>query len=82
MQAPALVARRRAAHDELGHGRIGFVLEGGYDLYALSDSVREVAAAALGQRTSLPEGKLRDRERQAIALTQHYLAPHWKFPLS
>ena len=68
--------------DELGHGRVGFVLEGGYDLYALSDSVREVAAAALGQRTSLPEGKLREREREAITQTQHYLAPHWKLPLA
>jgi acetoin utilization deacetylase AcuC-like enzyme len=67
--------------DELGHGRIGFVLEGGYDLYALSDSVRAVAQAAFGQHTELPLGKLHDRERQAIEQVRHCLAPHWKLPL-
>jgi acetoin utilization deacetylase AcuC-like enzyme len=66
--------------DELGHGRIGFVLEGGYDLYALSDSVREVAAAAAGKRIELPQGKLHERERAAIEETRHYLAPHWQLP--
>jgi acetoin utilization deacetylase AcuC-like enzyme len=67
--------------DELGHGRVGFLLEGGYDLYALSDSVRAVAMAAFGERTELPLGKLHDREREAIELTRHYLAPHWNLPL-
>lgn len=64
--------------DELGHGRIGFILEGGYDLYALSDSVREVAQAAYGQRTELPLGKLHERERLALEQTRHYLSPYWK----
>ena len=67
--------------DELGHGRIGFVLEGGYDLYALSDSVRAVTQASFGQRTELPSGKLHERERHAIEQTRHYLAPHWKLAL-
>ena len=66
---------------ELGHGRIGFVLEGGYDLYALSDSVRAVASASCGLRTELPLGKLHDHERAAIDETRHYLAPHWQLPL-
>jgi acetoin utilization deacetylase AcuC-like enzyme len=66
--------------DELGHGRIGFVLEGGYDLYALSDSVREVALAAYGKRIELPQGKLHERERDAIEQARHYLAPHWQLP--
>lgn len=63
--------------DELGHGRIGFVLEGGYDLLALSESVTEVARAVLGSRTALPEGLLRASERDAIANTRRHLAPHW-----
>ena len=67
--------------DELGHGRIGFVLEGGYDLYALSDSVRAVASASRGLRTELPLGKLHDRERSALDQTRHHLAPHWQLPL-
>jgi acetoin utilization deacetylase AcuC-like enzyme len=67
--------------DELGHGRIGFVLEGGYDLYALSDSVRAVAAATFGQRTELPLGKLHERERAAIAEARHFLTGHWQLPL-
>lgn len=67
--------------NELGHGRVGFVLEGGYDLYALSDSVRAVASASRGLRTELPLGKLHDRERAALDEVRHYLAPHWQFPL-
>jgi len=67
--------------DALGHGRIGFVLEGGYDLYALSDSVQEVAAAVLGARTELPQGRLHAREREAIDHTRVQLAPHWDLPL-
>jgi acetoin utilization deacetylase AcuC-like enzyme len=66
---------------ELGHGRIGFVLEGGYDLYALHDSVRDVTAAALGTQIELPLGKLHDREREALEQTRHYLSSHWQFPL-
>jgi acetoin utilization deacetylase AcuC-like enzyme len=67
--------------DALGHGRIGFVLEGGYDLYALSDSVQEVASALLGTRTELPRGRLHSREREAIDHTRIQLAPHWDLPL-
>jgi acetoin utilization deacetylase AcuC-like enzyme len=67
--------------DALGHGRIGFVLEGGYDLYALSDSVRAVASASRGLRTELPLGKLHDHERAALDQTRHFLSPHWQLPL-
>lgn len=68
--------------DELGHGRLGFVLEGGYDLYALSDSVHEVASAILGARTELPLGRLHVREREAIERTRQLLSSHWHLPLS
>jgi acetoin utilization deacetylase AcuC-like enzyme len=63
--------------DELGHGRIAFVLEGGYDLYALSDSMRQVSAAITGTRLPLPEGKLKARERAAIDATRCALSAHW-----
>jgi acetoin utilization deacetylase AcuC-like enzyme len=73
--ASALIQLVEAA----GHGRIAFVLEGGYDLYALSDSVRAVGSALLGTSIELPQGKLHERERAAIDETCRRLAPHWKF---
>ena len=63
--------------DRQGHGRIGFVLEGGYDLYALADSVYQVGRAIAGARTSLPEGKLRTVERAAIDAARSQLRAHW-----
>jgi acetoin utilization deacetylase AcuC-like enzyme len=63
--------------DELGHGRIGFLLEGGYDLNALADSVRLTSSALLGQRRELPQGKLPARERDAINASLAQLAPFW-----
>jgi acetoin utilization deacetylase AcuC-like enzyme len=64
--------------DQLGHGRIAFVLEGGYDLYALSDSVRQVSACLGGARQALPEGKLKSRERAALDATLSALSAHWQ----
>jgi acetoin utilization deacetylase AcuC-like enzyme len=58
-------------------GRIAFVLEGGYDLYALADSVREVGRALVGTRTQLPTGKLRHIERAAIDATRRQLQAYW-----
>jgi acetoin utilization deacetylase AcuC-like enzyme len=68
------------APDAAARGRIGFVLEGGYDLYALSDSVRAVGQAVRGARTELPKGKLHAHEQAAIDATRKHLAPHWRFP--
>jgi acetoin utilization deacetylase AcuC-like enzyme len=65
--------------DRQSHGRIAFVLEGGYDLPALRDSVASVAAALGGKRTALPEGKLVSRARSALSATQHELAAYWPF---
>jgi len=64
--------------DALGHGRCGFLLEGGYDLQALESSVSELARSLQGARPSLAEGgKLRGSERQTIAATRDALAAHW-----
>jgi acetoin utilization deacetylase AcuC-like enzyme len=54
----------------LGHGRVGFVLEGGYDLTALEGSVEAVARALGGESTDLPEGALKAGERAAIDRTR------------
>jgi acetoin utilization deacetylase AcuC-like enzyme len=56
--------------DALGHGRVGFVLEGGYDLNALEGSVEAVARALGGELTELPEGALAPAEREAIDRTR------------
>jgi acetoin utilization deacetylase AcuC-like enzyme len=60
-------------------GRIGFLLEGGYDLYALSDSVNQVSKALLGTRIELPYGKLKGHEQSALDATRAQLAPFWHF---
>jgi len=71
--ASALVAQA----ERTGHGRVGFVLEGGYDLVALESSIAAVARAALGAVTALPEGAIGGAARDAIARTELALAPHW-----
>lgn len=61
-------------------GRIAFILEGGYDLSALSDSVRAVAQTLCGERLALPQGRLRGHEYSALAATREQLAPYWQLP--
>ncbi|MCB9591273.1 MAG: histone deacetylase [Sandaracinaceae bacterium] len=55
--------------DELGHGRVGFVLEGGYDLRALEESVAATVAAALGRSSDLPEDAAPAASRAAVDAT-------------
>jgi len=64
--------------DSLGHGRIGFLLEGGYDLSALEGSVGQVGRTLVGARSELASGTLRDAERQAIEATRRALAVRWQ----
>jgi acetoin utilization deacetylase AcuC-like enzyme len=63
--------------EQLGHGRVGFVLEGGYDLVALEESLAWVTRAALGERIELPDGTMAPLARLAIDATRAALAPHW-----
>ena len=44
--------------EELGHGRVGLFLEGGYDLQALRASVAASVRAAAGGAVALPEGRI------------------------
>jgi len=55
--------------ESLGHGRVAFVLEGGYDLSALEASVASTVRAAMGERVSLPEGTIPAAARDAIEAT-------------
>jgi acetoin utilization deacetylase AcuC-like enzyme len=64
--------------ERLGHGRIAFLLEGGYDLLALEQSVAAVARALTGARLELPQGSVPNAGRDAIEATRRALAPLWK----
>ncbi|MGE0785871.1 MAG: histone deacetylase [Sandaracinaceae bacterium] len=70
----AMASALMAAADDLGHGRVGFVLEGGYDLLALEASVRATAEAVRGARLALPEGALRPDALERIARAERALA--------
>jgi acetoin utilization deacetylase AcuC-like enzyme len=67
--ASALVEEAEA----LGHGRVAFFLEGGYDLNALEASVAATVRGALGERVSLPEEKISARARASIETTRQAL---------
>ncbi len=66
----AMASALCAEAEALGHGRVGFLLEGGYDLDALEASVAATAAAALGARAELPESRVPERARAAIEVTR------------
>lgn len=55
--------------ESLGHGRVAFLLEGGYSLPALEASVASTVRAALGERSALPEGPIDAAARDAIDAT-------------
>lgn len=55
-----------AQADRAGHGRVGFVLEGGYDLRALSESVGSVARAMTGTFVDLPQDKPNSAHKRAV----------------
>ena len=63
--------------DTIGHGRIGFVLEGGYDLQAIEASVGQVASALQGTRLELPLGAVPGRAELQIEATRRALAGQW-----
>jgi acetoin utilization deacetylase AcuC-like enzyme len=73
----ALASSLLQTADALGHGRVGFVLEGGYDLLALEESVAWVTRATLGEHMDLPEGGISAGARRAIDATKAALAAHW-----
>ena len=56
--------------EEAGHGRLALLLEGGYDLDALEESVCAVARALQGERYALAEGALGRAEARALELAK------------
>jgi acetoin utilization deacetylase AcuC-like enzyme len=62
----------------LGHGRVGLVLEGGYDLIALRESVASSVRALAGARSALPEGRAERGGDAAIDASTRALSSHWK----
>ncbi|HKU39863.1 MAG TPA: histone deacetylase [Polyangiales bacterium] len=63
--------------DGLGHGRIGFLLEGGYDLQAIEASVAQVARAIRGERIELAQGAIPERAELAIDASRRALGGRW-----
>jgi len=61
-----------------GHGRIALLLEGGYDLAALRESVAASARALLGHRVALSEDAPSAGGRAAVERTRRALEPYWK----
>jgi len=55
--------------DGLGHGRLALLLEGGYDLEAIEDSIAAMLKALRGEELELPTGPLRPVEQQALLRT-------------
>jgi acetoin utilization deacetylase AcuC-like enzyme len=63
--------------EELCKGRIGFVMEGGYDLDAISHGLLNVAYALLGKDTvSDPLGDLDMPQQGADGLVDQLIALH------
>lgn len=65
----AMASHLVSVAEDLGHGRVGFLLEGGYDLLALESSVRATVKAALGEHTALPEDAITADAEARIART-------------
>jgi acetoin utilization deacetylase AcuC-like enzyme len=76
----ALTSALVAHAERAGHGRVGLLLEGGYDLVALEQSVAAVTRALRGERTELPTGKVPSSASDAIAATRAALSPFWTLP--
>ncbi|MDQ3033435.1 MAG: histone deacetylase [Myxococcota bacterium] len=62
--------------ERLGHGRVGFVLEGGYDLTAIEQSVEATVRAACGEKSAFAEGRASGAARASIEETLRALRPH------
>jgi acetoin utilization deacetylase AcuC-like enzyme len=81
LDAPSYAAMTAALveHTERsGHGRIALLLEGGYDLTALRESVAASARALLGEPMTASEDEPSTSGRAAVERTRRALAPYWK----
>jgi acetoin utilization deacetylase AcuC-like enzyme len=67
--------------ERLGHGRVGLVLEGGYDLQALRDSVAVSVRALGGTRLPLADSAAPAAGKAAIDATVRALASAWRLAI-
>jgi acetoin utilization deacetylase AcuC-like enzyme len=67
----------REAADEMAGGRLGLVLEGGYDLPAIEASVEASLHGALGWPVAEVTGEVGDRHREAVAVARHAAEAAW-----
>ncbi len=65
------------AAERLGHGKVGFVLEGGYDLAALESSVAATTRAALGETLELSHERAAAVAVEAVERTARALSTEW-----
>jgi acetoin utilization deacetylase AcuC-like enzyme len=72
----AMTSALVAVAEQLGHGRVGLVLEGGYHLAALEACVAATVRALRGERLALPDEKASPAATAAIDATVRALAPH------
>jgi acetoin utilization deacetylase AcuC-like enzyme len=73
----AMASALIASAERAGHGRIAFLLEGGYDLRALEQSVQLVARALAGDALELPRELPHASGREAVELTRAGLNAIW-----
>jgi acetoin utilization deacetylase AcuC-like enzyme len=66
--------------ERTGHGRVGLLLEGGYDLIALERSIACAARALTGERLALSEDAPQRDGRDAVERTRAALEPFWQLP--
>ena len=78
----AMTSALVAEADAIGHGRVGFVLEGGYDLAALEASVAMTARAAVGARLDLPDAAIRGPGADAIERALTAVSAAWPEPFA
>lgn len=64
---------------KLGIGKLGIVLEGGYDLGALERAGNSVAQALLGKRFELAKGNLTPGVQRSLDATRHALDANFDF---
>jgi acetoin utilization deacetylase AcuC-like enzyme len=74
----AMCTALRTLAEDACKGRLVLLLEGGYDLVALPQSVRACTKVLVGEKDDFPSGAKRSRE--AIAATRAALRSHWRLP--
>jgi len=73
----AMTSALVAVSEKLGHGRVALVLEGGYDLHALRESMAMSARALGGKHYALSEDRVPASGLAAIEATARALSVRW-----